>query len=299
MDTNDFEKMERERLTNPYAERWDGAMDDAPDYIGENPDGSPSEYATLDGQEHPGQPPEYADPFNQASNIALDASQPIENPAVAAENGEQIRGANKLAGYGLDVASREYGVDAVVKAIRNIDLTDRDVDQPIGAIYQQLTPGREARQDLFQKISADEDYRREALATTRTLTEQRDAVAAAQRLFEALEQDDRFAPLRAQAEAQGQDVVTFLVNGQVKPTLSDLLGKVGDNFDLDAVAEEIVEEVQADEDAISDTPTPSQPEYPSAQYSPPAVNPESRPTAQNPAQPAPLPSPESAPLAQP
>lgn len=242
MDNEDyFEKLKNQNDNSEYSERWDGAMDDVPAFAGDE-FGQPltAENGGVEGGAVENDVVENGGVSDNGENSGVT----VENPETAAENGQQLQSASKLAGYGLDVACREYGIGAVVKAIAETDLTGRDAEQPVGSIYLRIAPNADERHKLFTDISQDEEYAKEALKVDRSLREQNEAVDAAKRLFRVLETNDRFAEIREKASAEGLDVVSYLVEGEAKPTLSFLFDKIGDNFDAEEVAEEIAEEVE-------------------------------------------------------
>lgn len=60
--------------------------------------------------------------------------------------------AASLTDYGLDTASRIYGLNTVLDAILETNETASDAENPIGSIYDRLAPSPEDRKFLFREI---------------------------------------------------------------------------------------------------------------------------------------------------
>ncbi len=240
-----------------YAERWDGAMDDAPEFAGEWGYGEQEEGAAAE------------------ASMTENTPEVANELVVEVEDDVELGGANKLTSYGFDTASRVYGLETVLKAVEDTDETGRDAENPIGAIYERIAPTADERVYLYKEIQKDtvyenqynndaELYENSRLGITREgelfdrsaednliASEATRAIMALKRLLEILENDERFAELRKKAEAEGKTITEYLVSDRVNPTLSYFFNRVGAELvDLDAeeVAEEIKEIMEEDED---------------------------------------------------
>lgn len=180
-----------------------------------------------------------------AQEKAQDATQ--ESTAdIGAENETEKTGtADILAGYGLDVACREYTLDTVLRAIIETDETGADMEKPIAAVYKRLAPDAEERRGLFDNIQKNEEYQSSAKLTNRTALEQQQAVSATKELVNLVRTSPKFEVARRHAAEAGKDIIAFLIQGKVDPTLSDLLERIDANADIEEVAEELVEEAEA------------------------------------------------------
>lgn len=237
---DEIEKGERigerqEQQPGQYAETWDGVMEesDVPEFNGGKPWG-------------------YVEP----------ATESIVSPEVEADvvgESQYLQGAGKMAGYGLDTASKMYGLGTVLEAIKNTDESDRDAANPIGTIYTQVAPTPEARRQLYteiQKDAAGQEAATEAGADNGTASklgmdaegnfyaksraldrdgtvvanqkdEANQAVWATKKLLNALDDAPAFAGLRERAAESGMSTIDYLVRDQVNPTLSQFLGAMG------------------------------------------------------------------------
>lgn len=265
---DEFEKSEkigesRERQPGQYAEVWEGAMEgqDVPEFNGGKPWG-------------------YVEPA-EAPAGGEQVAMPVEVKGAGAGEAQSLQGAGKMMEYGLDTASRVYGLGTVLEAIRNTDESGRDAANPIGAIYQQVAPTPEARQQLYveiQKDAADQagegdegkipdklgmDAAGNFFAKTQALendgtvsVEQPDAanqaVWATKRLLSALETSETFAGLRERAAENGQGVVDYLMREQANPTLAQFFGAMDGELgagDAEAVLQELEEQEEQLEEA--------------------------------------------------
>ena len=223
-----------ENEQNPEAERWEEAMgNDVPEFSGEWSYG-----------------PAQAEAAGDLSEV------------------DNLSGANHLTSFGLDTASRLYGVGTIIKTILETDESERDVENPLGSIYERLAPTREAREYLYGEIRkervrdnqhnqdpdvADDDdpklgFTRSGDFYDKTMTEAGgqtsiDAIRAFKRLFAMLETSPRFADLRERAAAQGKTLAEYLVADDDNPTLTDFFNKVGTEISEEQV-EELVDELE-------------------------------------------------------
>jgi len=247
-----------------YAEVWDGAMADAPEFAGE------WGYGEQNGGPGEGAP----------ENATLGEAEGMLSPEV--NEASELSGASKLTSYGFDTASRMYGLGTVLKAIEETDETGRDAENPLGAVYERMVPNKQERVFLFWQIQKDlvrdnqynddtELYENSRLGLSRsgefydwaavkddTMPESAQAIRALKRLLEILETDERFADLREQARAEGKTIVEYLVRDEANPTLSHFFNQAGAELsesDVEEIAEEIAaesEEKAAEEKATED-----------------------------------------------
>lgn len=179
--------------------------------------------------------------------------------------------ANAMVGFGFDTTSRLYGIDAVLKAVMTVDETDRDAENPLGAVYEQIATTPEARLNLYREINKDnartedensdltnqtlnvgitpegEFYDRNPVERRPDETSQAsvDAIRAMKRMLELLETSEIFAPLRKRAAEKGMTAIEYLIDGYENPTISDLFARTNEELtasDVDAILTELTEQ---------------------------------------------------------
>lgn len=137
--------------------------------------------------------------------------------------GNSLDKAGSMVGFGFDTASRLYGIGAVLQAVMDVDETDRDAENPLGAVYERIATTPEARLNLYYEINKDnariedgssdltnqslqiglapdgEFYERNPAERQPEDTAQAstEAIQAMKRLLEMLETSEIFADLRA------------------------------------------------------------------------------------------------------
>lgn len=207
-----------EEKRGEYADVWEEANmeEDAPEFQGE-------------------------DPYNPKNPDELEEEEAPEKEAVDRGYG----GAEKLTSYGLDTAARIYGLDTVLKAVEETDETDRDALNPMGSIYERLAPSPEEREFLFDEMDKDDDEEQKAERKTDEPEDVNNAIRQMKKILDALENDPRFEDVRQRAADEGKDVISYLVSGEVNPTITTF-------FDgLDAASggsvEEILDEIEQEE----------------------------------------------------
>ena len=227
-----------------YYERWNnGVMDDVPEFAGDGQPDSEVESGAV-GEVNPGESPE-------------------------ADGDGELGGASKLTSYGFDTACRIYGLGTVLKAVEDTDETGRDVENPLGAVYQRIAPTADERAYLYQEIKKEtardnrhntdtELYENSRMgldsrgdfydrAEANGMAESTQALSAMKRLLEILATDERFAEVRETAKMEGKTTVEYLVGDSDNPTLTDLFNRIGvemGDIDVEEVAEEIADIVQ-------------------------------------------------------
>ncbi len=250
--------------TNPEdaakAEEWETAMEDAPNFSGEWG---------------------YSDPASETSSNHLspnpENTETSETPPVNIETPTTptSSGAEQLTDYGIDTASRLYGLSAVLDAILETDETNTDSENPIASIYGRLAPSVEDRKFLFQEIQKDgvknPESSEDSQNTDRLLVgmtpdgqfydklqqqdtaEQTsvDAIRALRRLIDLLESSEKFADLRQKAAEHQLSIVDYLTSGENSPTLSYLLDRINQSTSEDNL-EELAEELTS---SLDDEPT--------------------------------------------
>ena len=204
--------------TGEYAEIWDEAnmADTAPEFAGD-------------------------DPYNpEGANEEGEAGEGVEKKRTDGKYG----GAEDLTSYGLDTAAKIYGLDTVIKVVKETDETGRDAMNPMASIYDRLAPDPDEKEHLFNEIYKDDE---ESDKQERRADEPEDvnnAIHQMKVLLDALENDPRFSDVRERAANEGKDVVSYLVSGNVNPTLSNFFDGLdaagGGNVEqiLDEIAEE-------------------------------------------------------------
>lgn len=215
-----------------YADVWEDAnmMEDAPEFQGEDP-------------YNPSNVEEKFNEVEEKINEQVDGPRETE----AEKTSEKSRGgAKSLTSYGLDTASRMYGLDTVLKTIEETDETDRDAINPIASIYSRLVPNPDERKNLYHEIGkelTETDFEEEKD------TDPNDAIRQMKILLNSLENDDRFASVRERAANEGKDVVSYITTGKVNPTLSNFFEGVegASGKDVEEILDEIEEEEKAKE----------------------------------------------------
>lgn len=172
---------------------------------------------------------------------------------------ERINMASHIAFYGLDNASKIYGLGPVLKAVASIGREAYEVKNPVGKIYAQLEPDSEKRSKLFQDITqeglsgdiynygASKNIIEASLAFdnktgnfferpatgggnvlfARKMQEQAPvAIYSVAELIDSLETSPEYDELRAKASEQNIDIVSYIVADVEKPDLSILFSKI-------------------------------------------------------------------------
>lgn len=199
---------------------------------------------------------------------------------------EELGQASQMAGYGFDTAAKMYGLETVLKEIRDTDEKDRDAKNPIGAIYDRLAPDPKSRRQLFAEIykdsvepskyateikkdtpterigldvrnhfyerSADADsnwyWRRSQENVTQNAV---DAISSTKRLLDAIENDGHFSKLRERAARQNKEPIKYLLYNDVNLTLSKFFDNVGES--LEESANLAIQELANEEDKKDNT----------------------------------------------
>ncbi len=167
------------------------------------------------------------------------------------EMAENFVQASKAVSYGLDTASRVYGLDMLLVAVQNIDETGRDAKNPLGAVYERLAPTKEAQQDLYREMRCDLARPQRAAfdlpAAENTLRVGRNAhgeffeknlengwpepdhevsiqmIRALKSIIKSLDDNSCFSEVRKEAQTMGLTPLEYLVQGEINPTLSFFL----------------------------------------------------------------------------
>ncbi len=212
-----------------YADIWEQAnmMEDAPAFQGEDP-------------YNPTQAEEAIDEIDEVEKTLE------TNDSEAEKTTEKSRGgAKSLTSYGLDTASRIYGLDNVLKTIEETDESDRDAINPIASIYSRLVPNPDERNNLYREIGKELE---QTDIEEEKDTDPNDAIRQMKLLLNALEHDDRFADVRERAANEGKDIISYLTSGKINPTLTNLFeGIEGDGTKN---VEEILDEIEEEEKEI-------------------------------------------------
>lgn len=174
---------------------------------------------------------------------------------------ENFAQASKAVSFGLETASRVYGLDTVITALQNIDETGRDAANPLEVIYERLAPTIEARENLYREMLRDSEKPRRAAfdlpTSENVLRVGRNAhgeffekdpengwpernhetsirmIQALKQIIEALDADSRFAQLQEEAREAGLMPLEYLVREEVNPTLSYFLNQAGEATGID------------------------------------------------------------------
>ncbi len=190
--------------------------------------------------------------------------------------------ASKVVSYGLDTASRVYGLDTVLAAVQNVDEARREAENPLGAIYERLAPTSEAQEHLYGEMKRDlEKPQRAAFVLPTaddTLRVGRNAqgeffeknpengwpersheasistIRSLKKIIEALDSDELFAKVREEAQAVGLSPLEFLVQAEINPTLSYFLNQVGAATGIE-MEELLVKTAKMSEEEILDIDT--------------------------------------------
>ncbi len=231
----------------------------------------------------------YKPPIAQVNNIEHPGE--LQNPADA----NSLENAGKMVNYGLDTASRIYGLNEVFRVLETLDETGRDADNPIGTFYERLARTPEQRANLYREIQRDTilisnggevehemnilvglddqnnfyDRTMEAGNTQSIEDEQQNqksviAIQAMKNLLKALETGADFAGLRKRAEAANMTPIDYLLREEYNPTLTYFLNQA--TGELSGNVEEITqtlanEEVRrADEEAAAAITKVAEPE---------------------------------------
>jgi hypothetical protein len=223
------ENMEHEKR-GEYADLWEDAdmMNEAPEFQGEDPYN-----------------PEMTEEEEDGRRMAQGGVETngVEKTTEAKTKGK-YGGAENLTSYGLDTAARIYGLNTVLKAVNETDETDRDVENPIGSIYERIAPNPEERAHLYEEIGKeDTDDKKEAREEAEP-GDVNNAIRQMKILLNALESDPRFADVRERAAKEGQDVISYLTSGEVSPTLSKFFDSLENESagNVEEILDEIIEE---------------------------------------------------------
>ncbi len=187
--------------------------------------------------------------------------------------------ANSIVGFGFNTASRLYGLSSVLKALMDVDESDRDSENPLGAVYERIATTPEARLNLYHEINKDnartEDSNGDLTNQTlevgispdgdfyeRNATERRpseslqastEAIRAMKHLLEMLETSEIFSGLRQRAAEKGMTALEYLIDGYENPTVSDLLSRTGEEMTEEEVEEIITELTEQEKIAAIET----------------------------------------------
>lgn len=201
-----------------YADIWEQAnmMEDAPAFTGE-------------------------DLYAPAAETVEEVDQTLE-PEDEKPKEKSRSDARSLTSFGLDTASRIYGLDTVLKTIEETDETDRDALNPMASIYTRLVPDPDERKNLFREINKD---LKETDIEEEKDTNQNDAIRQMKLLLAALENDDRFAGVRERAAKEGKDVISYITSDTVNPTLTDFFNGIDSASGMNV--EEVLDTIEAEE----------------------------------------------------
>lgn len=229
------------------ASEWEAAMQDG--------------VSEFSGEWAYGEPQDFAPEASTAS-----ASETFDQNL--APNSE-LSGAGRITSYGFDTASRIYGLNNVLTKIYETDITANGVVQnPLGAIYQNLEPSVEGRAHLFREIQKDivvnnehnddvdlntahlpvgltpygDFYDKEMLQDNHEQTSI-DAIVALKKLLDSLATAPRFEQLRERAQAERKSVIDLLVGDTTNPTITTFLNGIGGELSESNV-EEIIEQIE-------------------------------------------------------
>lgn len=181
----------------------------------------------------------------------------------------ELSGAGRITSYGFDTASRIYGLNNVLTKIYETDITANGVVQnPLGAIYQNLEPSAEGRAHLFREIQKDividnehnddadlntahlpvgltpygDFYDKEMLQDNHEQTSI-DAIVALKKLLDSLATAPRFERLRERAQAEHKSVIDLLVGDTTNPTVTTFLNGISGELSESNI-EEIIEQIE-------------------------------------------------------
>lgn len=269
VEEDDFEKRAERapESNNEYAERWENFA--AENGEAQLRDGETSgEGAELTEWEMAMQQDDVPE-FNEGRPWGFGPEETDDNTEAIED--DSVEQAGKILDYGLDTASRIYSLGEVLQAVQNVDETDRDALNPLGAIYDQLAKTPEAKQYLFTEmrkdLAKDSDQKEpqkmkvalggdgEFHEHNRAMRPQHEtattAITALKRLIRALETDERFVDLRKKADVAGKGVVEVLVDDEANPTLSywlEQVGSVPEDSDVEEVLDDIAEKLEDETD---------------------------------------------------
>jgi len=172
---------------------------------------------------------------------------------------EYIFMASRIAFYGLDNASKIYGLGPVLKAVASIGREAYDIKNPVGKIYDQLEPDPEKRSKLFQDMIQEGlngdiyDYGSSNNIIGATLAfdnkigsfferpctgggsglfakkmqkQAPRAIYAVTELIDSLKTEPEYDDLCTKASEQNIDIVSYIVADAEKPDLSILFRKI-------------------------------------------------------------------------
>lgn len=213
----------------------------------------------VDQTQFSDQKPEVQDDAAEILTEDISFTEIVEKGRRIIAQDEYIFMASRIAFYGLDNASKKYGLEAVLKAVASIGREAYEVKNPVGKIYAQLEPDSEKRSKLFQDMIQEGltgdvyDYGSsnniiganlafdsktgnffERPATgggnvlfARKIQEQAPkAIYAVVELIDSLKTEPEYDELRAKASEQDIDIVSYIVADAEKPDLSILFSKI-------------------------------------------------------------------------
>lgn len=229
------------------ASEWEAAMQDG--------------VSEFSGEWAYGEPQDFAPEASTTSTSEIFEQNFAPNP--------ELSGAGRITSYGFDTASRIYGLNNVLTKIYETDITANGVVQnPLGAIYQNLEPSAEGRAHLFREIQKDivvdnehnddtdlntvhlpvgltpygDFYDKEMLQDNHEQTSI-DAIVALKKLLDSLATAPRFEQLRERAQAEHKSVIDLLVGDTTNPTITTFLNGVGGELSESNV-EKIIEQIE-------------------------------------------------------
>lgn len=286
---------ERHKEHSEYYDIWNEGMtnaDDVPDYMGD-------EIAERERRQHrdsENETQENADDFAEREQTEPDTTTVAFKPPIAQistpehpselqnpSDANNLQNAGKMVNYGLDTASRIYGLNEVFRVLGTIDETGRDADNPIGVFYERLARTPEQRANLYREIQRDTvlisnggetehemdifvglDSQGNFYDTTFSSNSQSVedeaqnqksvlAIQAMKKLLEALETGEDFANLRKRAEAAHMSPIDYLLREEYNPTLTYFLNQTTGELsgDVEEITKTLADEEvrRADEEA--------------------------------------------------
>jgi len=232
----------------------------------------------------------YGQSYNSRENPTFLDTQsndsPTESPSLVNSEGfhqnlapdQQMAGASRITSYGFDTASRVYGLDTVLSAIYNTDITpDMTSDDPLHKIYEVIEPRPEGRAYLYREIQKDlvtdneqnndpslntmheplgmtpyGEFYDKNLASDNHEQNSIDAIKALKKLLDTLATSPRFQKLRDRAARENKSVIDALVGDTMNPTITTFLNGVGGELSESSV-EEVLDEIAEEEIAKGDS----------------------------------------------
>lgn len=294
---------ERHKEHSEYYDLWNEGMteaDDVPEFMGDETAEWEKRKRRQEGE--PEDTSEETDNFAEHEETEPDATTVAFKPPIAEVNSPErhdelqnpndannLQNAGKMINYGLDTASRIYGLNEVFRVLDTLDETGRDADNPIGTFYERLARTPEQRANLYREIQRDTvlianggeaehemeifvglDDRGNFYDTQSMEDEEQNqksvlAIQAMKNLLRALETGEDFAGLRKRAEAAGMAPIDYLLREEYNPTLTYFLNQASGelNGDVEEITKALADEEvrRADEEAaeaIAKVAEPSQ-----------------------------------------